>query len=41
MVWNFQKYVVDREGKVIAKFGPRTLPEDAKLIEVLEGALQE
>lgn len=39
VTWNFQKYVVDRKGKVIAKFGPRTLPSDPKVIEVIEKAL--
>lgn len=39
--WNFQKYVVDKSGKVIAKFGPRTMPDDAKVVEVIEKALGE
>jgi glutathione peroxidase len=29
--WNFTKYLVDQEGKVVARFGPRTTPEDEKL----------
>jgi len=37
--WNFQKYLVNREGKVVAKFNPRTLPDDPKLIELLEKTL--
>ncbi len=37
--WNFQKYIVDRKGKVIAKFSPRTMPDDPKVIEVIEKAL--
>ena len=37
--WNFQKYLVGRDGQVIAKFDPRTLPDDAKLITKLEAAL--
>jgi glutathione peroxidase-family protein len=37
--WNFQKYLVDREGQVIAKFGPRTNPQDKKLIAKLEAEL--
>ena len=41
VAWNFQKYVVDREGKVTAKFGPRTLPDDEKVIEAVEQALGE
>lgn len=30
--WNFQKYLVDREGNVVAKFGPRTKPGDEELV---------
>ncbi len=37
--WNFQKYLVNREGEVIAKFDPRTLPDDPKLIDLLEKTL--
>ncbi len=37
--WNFQKYLVDRTGKIIAKFGPRTLPTDAKVTSLVEKAL--
>lgn len=39
VAWNFQKYLVDRNGKVIAKFGPRTKPTDKELIDAIEVAL--
>ena len=39
VTWNFQKYLIDRNGKVIAKWGPRTSPTDAKLIHAVDGAL--
>lgn len=39
VAWNFQKYLVDREGKVVAKFHPKVAPEDSALIEKLEAAL--
>jgi len=29
--WNFQKYLVDREGRVVAKFTPDTEPDDPRL----------
>jgi glutathione peroxidase len=39
--WNFTKYLVDREGKVLYRFDPKTTPEDetlrAKIAEALEG----
>ena len=34
--WNFNKYVVDREGKVVAQFGSNTTPDS----NVLEGAIE-
>ncbi len=37
--WNFHKYLVDREGKVVASFGSRTKPDDAKLLEQIESLL--
>ncbi len=39
--WNFQKYVVDRHGKVIAKFGPRTKPDEPEVVKVIEKALDQ
>ncbi|QOV92174.1 glutathione peroxidase [Humisphaera borealis] len=37
--WNFQKYIVDRNGATIARIAPKTKPDDAKVIDVLEKAL--
>ena len=37
--WNFNKFLVDREGKVVARFGSRTTPEDKELIAAVEAAL--
>jgi glutathione peroxidase len=39
IAWNFEKFVVDRDGRVVARFGPQVEPEDARLVAVLEGAL--
>jgi glutathione peroxidase len=39
--WNFQKYLVDRSGNVVARFGPRTEPLDAALVARLEALLAE
>ncbi len=38
--WNFQKYLVDRSGKVVAKFPPRTAPKDPALVEQIEALLR-
>lgn len=37
--WNFAKFLVGPDGKVIARFDPRTKPEDPKLVAALEAAL--
>jgi glutathione peroxidase len=37
--WNFQKYLVDRSGKVVAKFEPQTRPDDPALVEQIEDLL--
>jgi len=37
--WNFQKYIVDAKGNVVAKFDPRTKPNDAKVVEIIEREL--
>jgi glutathione peroxidase len=37
--WNFQKYLIGRDGQVIAKFAPQTKPDDQKLTSTIEKAL--
>ncbi len=37
--WNFTKYVVDRDGTVVARFGPKTAPGDPRLRDTIERAL--
>ncbi len=39
VTWNFQKYLVGRDGTVIAKFGPRTSPDAPELVAAIEKAL--
>lgn len=38
--WNFQKYLVARDGTVIAKFDPRVKPDDSQLVQAVEEALK-
>lgn len=40
IAWNFTKFIVDREGKVIARFGPRTKPDAPEVIAAIEQALE-
>jgi len=37
--WNFTKYLVGRDGKVIARFGPKTAPDDDELRRAIADAL--
>lgn len=37
--WNFYKYVVDRQGTVVAAFNSKTAPDDPRLREALRRAL--
>ncbi len=37
--WNFTKFLVNRDGEVVARFGPRTKPEDPKLTAAIEEQL--
>ena len=39
--WNFQKYLVDRDGRVVARFAPRTSPSDPELLARIEQLLGE
>ncbi len=38
--WNFTKYLVGRDGKVIARFSPKTTPEDEDLRKAIQAALK-
>jgi glutathione peroxidase len=39
ILWNFEKFVVNREGKVTARFAPDTTPDDPALLKVVETEL--
>ncbi|MFJ5986901.1 glutathione peroxidase [Lentzea sp. NPDC092896] len=38
--WNFEKFLVSRDGQVLHRFRPRTEPEDASITEAIEAALR-
>jgi len=38
--WNFTKFLVGRDGKVVARFEPRTKPDDADVIKAVEAELE-
>ncbi len=37
--WNFEKFLVDGDGQTIARFSPRTTPDDPELVAAIEKAL--
>ena len=37
--WNFEKFLIGRDGKVVARFSPRTEPDAQELIEAIEREL--
>lgn len=37
--WNFEKFLIGRDGHVVARFSPQTEPEAADLVAAVEGAL--
>jgi glutathione peroxidase len=39
--WNFHKYLIGRDGKVIREFSPRTKPYNEELVAAVEQALAE
>lgn len=39
--WNFDKFLVDRDGKVVARFAPRTKPDDSRLLSKIDELLRQ
>ncbi|TWT56837.1 Hydroperoxy fatty acid reductase gpx1 [Thalassoglobus neptunius] len=38
--WNFEKFLINRDGQVIARFGTSTQPDDAEVVSVIREALK-
>lgn len=36
ILWNFEKFIINRQGKVIARFEPDVAPNDPRLIRAIE-----
>jgi glutathione peroxidase len=39
LLWNFEKFLINRDGKVVARFSPDTLPTDPVIIDSIEREL--
>ncbi|HEV2294889.1 MAG TPA: glutathione peroxidase [Tepidisphaeraceae bacterium] len=37
--WNFEKFLIGRDGRVVARFAPRTQPDSEEVIEAIEAEL--
>ncbi len=40
ILWNFEKFIIGRNGEIAARFSPTTAPDDPSLIAALEAELQ-
>lgn len=40
ITWNFEKFLIDRKGQVVARFAPRTEPDDPTVIAAIEKELK-
>ncbi|MCC8363431.1 glutathione peroxidase [Lysobacter sp. A6] len=38
--WNFHKYLIGRDGRLIASWGSKTTPDDKAIVDAIEKALQ-
>jgi len=39
ILWNFEKFLVGRDGKVAARFSPEVVPDDPAILAAIEAAL--
>lgn len=39
--WNFEKFLIDRQGNVVARYAPRTKPDSPEVVAAIEEALKQ
>jgi glutathione peroxidase len=39
ILWNFEKFLVGRDGTVLARFSPEIVPDDSQIVGAIEAAL--
>jgi glutathione peroxidase len=39
VLWNFEKFLLGKNGEVIARFAPSLAPDDAQIVQAIESAL--
>ncbi|MEU3523763.1 glutathione peroxidase [Streptomyces sp. NPDC038707] len=37
--WNFEKFLIGRDGRVVARFSPQTVPDSAEVVAAIESQL--
>jgi glutathione peroxidase len=40
ILWNFEKFVIDRNGRVVKRFSPDVAPDDPLIVSAIESALK-
>ena len=40
ITWNFEKFLADKNGKIIARFSPKTTPDSPEVVAAIEKALK-
>jgi len=40
VTWNFEKFLIDREGRVVGRYHPRVKPDDKALVRAIRTALE-
>jgi len=40
ILWNFEKFLIDRNGKVVERFSPEITPDDPRVVAAVESALK-
>jgi glutathione peroxidase len=38
--WNFHKYLIGRDGRLVASWNSKTVPDDKAIVEAIEQALK-
>ena len=39
ITWNFEKFLADKNGKIISRFSPKTVPDDPEIVKTIETEL--
>ena len=41
MTWNFEKFLIDAQGQVVARFRPKVEPDDPRLVQAIQQLTQQ